>query len=252
MPEYTRKTARLSPQAIAVRNALLSAQEPGPLVFHELPKACGLPPFLANKKVDSAEAESFIIALRSAIDELRFAYARLQERIAQRLAEGFGETGTLNSIRYTLAERAENSLIAVTDNLLRAFCLRLRDTNLPESEWIDSLGSLICSMPPLRWRDTDEAKYSVEVEQLIARLCSVEKIAFGAGRQTKDSSALRIAITRADGTEIGDVVRITADEEGEVAALADQLVKIMLERRNVGLAAAARAFWSALESDKKL
>src|SRR5260370_24129216 len=45
LPAYVLNTRKLSPTASAVRDAILNAHEPAPLLFTDLPKACGLAPF---------------------------------------------------------------------------------------------------------------------------------------------------------------------------------------------------------------
>ena len=48
LPHYARTTQSVSPSARAVRDVLLRAKEPGPLLFTELPRACGHAPFTAD------------------------------------------------------------------------------------------------------------------------------------------------------------------------------------------------------------
>src|SRR5262249_32916437 len=48
LTDFARTTKTIAPKAQAVREALLRAREPAPLLFHELPVACGRPSFEAK------------------------------------------------------------------------------------------------------------------------------------------------------------------------------------------------------------
>ena len=48
LPAYVRTTKRLSPAALAVRQAILEAREPAKLLFTDLPRACGFEPIEAQ------------------------------------------------------------------------------------------------------------------------------------------------------------------------------------------------------------
>jgi len=52
VPDYARRTNRLSAQAVAVRRVLLESREPVRMVFTQLPTACGLSPIGKNKGGD--------------------------------------------------------------------------------------------------------------------------------------------------------------------------------------------------------
>jgi len=252
LPAYTHKTKNLSEQALNVRKSLLKASEPSTLLFRELPEVCGFAAFSANKNVDDYRVQDFVETLKSALSELRMAYPELQERMKSVLAESFDLSGAYKSFqdaRNALSLRAENMLIAISEPRLKAFCMRLLDCNLPESEWLESLGSFVCSMPPSKWTDTEADKFRHELSLLAARFQRVESINFSAGKKIQGQSAVRVAITRIDGSEVDDVIYVSKDDEEQIAEVEAQVAALLARTRRVGLAGTARAFWKALSQN---
>jgi hypothetical protein len=246
LPTYTHKTKRLSASALAVRNALLSGREPATLLFRQLPEACAFSPFSTEVDKDSKEVQMFVEALKRALDELKLSYQDLQDRIRKILVKEFDLAGELESIRPTLTYRADNILIAVNEPGLKAFCLRLIDTNLPEPEWLESLGSFICSMSPSKWADADEDKFEQELSLLCDRFRRVESIAFRTQKASANESAVRVTITQQDGSEVDNVIYVSKGEEKRVAEIEAEITSLLKRTSRVGLAATARAFWKAL------
>ena len=64
--------------------------------------------------------------------------------------------------------------MSVAEPRLKAFCLRLGDSGLPEQEWVESIGSFICSKPPAKWADVDFAFLCEEKQQLLEIVSGVE------------------------------------------------------------------------------
>jgi len=158
---YTHKTKRLSATSLAVRSALLSAREPSMLLFRDLPIACGFPVITADSR--SEIVEGFVDTLRMAIEELRQVYSVLHERMKSALCDFFGVPSPFVKVRDSLSGRAMHILPGVTEPRLKAFCLRLADSALAEAEWLDSLGSFVCSVPPQKWTDLDAERFVQEL-----------------------------------------------------------------------------------------
>ena len=136
LPEYTRTTRRLSPEARAVRDTILNAHEPATLLFKDLPTALGLDPFAPQKtsKLTPERTQEFVIKLKAALEELKMANALLKDRIREKIAAAFAvskSTSSFQALRDSLSERCESLLINIRDIDLKAFCLRLLDSHLP-------------------------------------------------------------------------------------------------------------------------
>jgi len=228
LPDYVKKTAQLSTTAKAVRSVLTEAREPVKLLFHDLPVACGVEPIPSSQAVDDAAVRAFVRALRSALDELRGAYQALQGRNEETLFTALEAPTAPVFAREQLAERANTVLVTVHEPQLKAFCLRLRDSNLPYERWLESIASLVTSKPPARWVDVDERIYQDEVTRLAERFRRVESLAID-----KDpgafASALRVVVTRADGAECDRVVHVSQDDINAIADV-EQRIKDLLPK----------------------
>jgi hypothetical protein len=250
LPACVHNTKKLSSTALAVRDAILAAREPSKLLFEDLPKACKFEPFAANAAA-SKEVQAFVRGLKSALDELRAAFPELQERLRKMLREAFDLPGSFQQFRSALARRAEQVALGVNEPKLRAFCLRLMDDNLPESDWLESLGSFLALKPPAKWHDAEENLFVQELTPLATRFHRVESIMFVDGKPSKTSIGIRLAITQANGTEHERVIHVTENEEHLLRELQTEFETLLTKDKRLGLAAASRAIWSKLEKVEK-
>lgn len=245
LPGYVLNTKKLNPTALAVRDTILNAREPASLLFTDLPKACGFGRFAADAAANKS-VPIFVKTLKAAIDELRAAFPELQGRLRQKLRAAFDLPGSFQQFRAALAGRAQQVVLGVTEPKLKALCLRLLDDNLPEAEWLESLGSYLALKPPSKWHDAEEDLFSQELAELATRFHRVESIVFVHGKPPKDGVGIRLAITQANGTEHEQVIHVAAGEEQRLQTLQNQFEALLTKDRRLGLAAASRALWSSL------
>jgi hypothetical protein len=228
-----------------VRDAILSAREPANLLFADLPQACGFKPIVGKRRAGK-EASQFIEVLRIALDNLRMAYPELEERLRKQLRIAFELPGSFQVFRINLAARAERILLSVTEPKLRAFCFRLIDANLPEADWLESLGSYLALKPPSKWHDAEEDLFNGALIESAARFHRIESIVFSQGLRKSDT-AIRLAVTRANGMEHEEVVHFGTEEEARLRKLQRQFEGLFAGNQRLALVAASRAIWDTLE-----
>ena len=250
LPSYVLNTKELPPAALAVRDIILNAREPAKLLFTELPKACGFEPIPPDATA-SKSVQAFVKTLRAALDDLRTAFPELQERLRKALRSAFDLPGTFQQFRSSLAGRAQQIVLGVKEPKLRAFCLRLMDDNLPESDWLESLGSYLALKPPSKWHDAEEDTFDSELAQCTSRFHRVESIVFAGGKSPANAVGIRLSVTQANGVEHEQVVHFTADEESELRGLQAQFEVLLTKDKRLGLAAASRAIWANFEKADK-
>jgi len=246
LPAYVHNTKRRSVIALSVRDAILEAREPAKLLFVDLPKACGGDP-VPTHATRGKEVEGFVRSLKAALNELRAAFPELQERMQKMLREAFDLPGSFRQFRIALAGRAEQVVLGVSEPKLRAFCLRLMDDNLPDSEWLESLGSFLALKPPAKWHDSEEEVFAQELSQMAKRFQRVESIVFPKGKPSNDSIGVRLAVTQSNGAEHEQVIHYSADEENQLHELQAQFEALLSKDQRLGLAAASRAIWRSLD-----
>jgi hypothetical protein len=125
------------------------------------------------------------------------------------------------------------------------------DDNLPESEWLESLGSFLALKPPTKWHDAEEDLFMQELGPVATRFHRVESIVFVDGKPSRNGVGIRLAITQANGTEHEQVIHFTADEENHLRDLQAQFEALLTKDKRLSLAAASRAIWATLERVEK-
>lgn len=250
LPAWVHNTKKLSPAAIGVREIILNARDPARLLFHDLPKSCGFNSFEPTAK-ECKDVHAFIKVLKASLDELRAAYPELQQRLRMRLRELFDLPGPFQQFRTGLARRAEQVVLGVTEPKLRAFCLRLMDDNLPESEWLESIGSFLALKPPAKWHDAEEDLFNQELAPLATRFHRVESICFADGKAATDGRSVRLAITEANGNEYERVIHFSDGEQHRLNELQKQFQALFASHPRLALAAASKAIWTNLVKAEK-
>jgi hypothetical protein len=246
LPPYTQKTSNLTSSGQAVRLALMKAREPGPLLFNELPVACGLREFPANSRRRQKEIRGFVTALKGAVDQLREAYPQLQERLKTKLLRSFQIELAFAEARKVLFDRAEAIMTSITEARLKAFCFRLLDQTLADNDWIVALSSVVVELPPSKWKDEHEEQFAQEIENLVSRFERVERLTFARRGSSATGFAMRVAVTNVNGTERDKVIFTQKGEEERIRRVQRKLESVLLKNGNVELAALATVFWNAL------
>ena len=250
LPEYVHNTKKLSQAAIDVRDKLMSAGEPAPLLFRALPIACGHPQFDVTESVDNSRVQDYAEELKLYLTELKNAYTELLERLKSAIFEAFDAMDSNSQRRNSLAKRAEALRVSVSESQLKALCGRLSDKNLSETKWIESVASFIASKPPSYWVDSDESTFQNKLAEFAERFKHVESIYFGTIGIPEGSNGIRLSITRTDGSEHAEVMYPRPEEEKELADIQKQFQALLKKHNRLGLAAIARAVWDELNKGK--
>jgi len=247
VPEYCRRTNSLTAAAVAVRRALLEGREPVKLVFTTLPEACGLPAIGSEglKTPDELAAR-----LRTALHDIRTAYPKLIERLHNAICAAFDVGAKTPAARSKIADRAAQLAVAVTEPALKAFALRLADIALDDRAWVESVANLLARKSPERWSDNDETEFHHQLEIAAGRFKRTEMTFIGTTRRL-NGHAVRIAITKSDGSEVGDLLDWNGMDEGRIGPVETEIRQILSKHGRHGLAAAMRAIWTELNLVEK-
>ena len=240
LPQYARRTAALSPDAAAVRNALANAEEPATLLFRQLPQALGFDAFESDDKPSPSRVKRFVERLRASLDELGNLYPDLLRRMLADIHAAFERPGSPEEARSALSAAAERVLVSISEPRLKALCLRLPDRSLPEREWVESIGSLLCPKPPAKWLDADVTMFRDELARLAQQFRRVESTVFTTGGRD-GGHAMRVAITCEDGTEVEQVVYLEEKENQRADEIESTVANLLAREGRVGLVAATRA-----------
>lgn len=245
LPEYVRNAREVvSPRSRKVRDLLISARQPTTLLFKELPEALGFPIVKTDNFVEG-QISDLVEGLTEAIAELRNAYPALICRIRSGLQDSFSHEGEFDEFRKALVIRSATIACHIHDLDFKAFVLRLGDSVLSDTQWIESVATLVGKKSPERWRHTDEAIFFENLEALVPRFLRVESIHFSgsplAGDQFK--RRVRLTVTRPDGSEVQEVLDWSQEEDQRLERVEAALKSIIDEHGKIALAAAAGLLW---------
>lgn len=247
LPDYSRRTRRLSAAAVAARTALLSGRDPSALLFAHLPKAFGLDPIDPHTPPGSKAVDRYVKAMATSIRELRDCYPRLLGRLAEAVGTALETDLDLASQRASILLRARALGPALVEPELRAFVLRLADEKLDDTAWLESLASFVARKPPERWTDSDEEEFHQRLTFYSRRFRQVEAIHFPG--QGDDDNAYRLAVTCADGRQVERIFRTTAEQEEAIKRAEAELAPLLARAGRIGRIAAARLLLAAPEDD---
>ena len=155
--------------------------------------------------------------------------------------------------RAHITYRASRVMLAAREPRLQTFARSLADAALHDDLWAERIGSVVVSKPPSQWTVMDQDKAMDEIDLLTDAFNRTEATAFGKDMQFPDLTALRIAVTAADGHEAAHIVRVLSEDETSVQKLSEQLRAALngTERADIRLAAIAQLLKNDLLSELK-
>jgi hypothetical protein len=241
LPEYVRNTRKLSHDAVAVRNLLLTARDPAQLIFRDLPNAI---------TPDKIRKDGLATKVSSLVAELSGSYDLLLARLSSAITEAFGANVPLPIFRKEIGIRSK----AIADKLVeidvKAFTLRIGDSVLEDRQWLESMANHLSKKSASRWNDTDEEVFHQRLVVLAQRMLRAEAAQGGIGHKLADGGgnrAVRLLLTKPDGNEQGEIFHWSEDEQGKVDELTAKIEKLLKQHGRAGLGAAAKAIWNHLE-----
>ena len=214
---FTLRTGDLGEAALAVRNVLVAAVEPDELLFDALPVALGFPPIPARAH-DYGYTNAYARKLTKALDELAKRPNRLLSGLRQLLLETTAETS-----RLAVSGQAAALDGQILDPEVRAFVLTLaNDAAETDLDWIRAIATVVAKKAPSEWADEDVKQFEHELPRLVAafhRLVALHADNRADGGGAFD--ALRVTLTRADGSEYIRLIGIDSNDRSEVEVALD-------------------------------
>ena len=207
---------------LRVRDAILNAREPGTLALQRTSDGLAsltVPCLENSRRREEARVHGNSRSFEDRSGRTSDGFPRLETECERRsLIRSSIRTVFDQTFRDSLAERAENLLVSLRDLDLKAFCLRVLDKTLPEPDWLESVGSLLASTPPSRWKDETRLFLTKDFKNGRAKFLRVESVAFRSASTKIGWIALfRVALTARDGQERDQVVHLRQPMRSEKA-----------------------------------
>lgn len=218
---FARTTRELvSEQTAAIRDCLLTAREPGELLFEALPRACGMKALTARASSDEG-VDAFVKAVNEAVAELQDADARLLRTIRQQLAARLRLSQ--EELRPMLAARASVLASRTLIPSVRSFMITASDQGLDEQDWLEAIAMNIASRPPRSWTDENVARFEALLGEMVEAFRRVEHLYHEALDGPHDGfEVARITRTESDGSEQGEVLWVETSHKAILARIIEE------------------------------
>lgn len=222
LPKYTLTTRNLSPEAIAVRETIVRAKNPGWLLFRDLPVAVDCQPFqpALDDSIDERHIEVFFRSLNGVLCEFIDCYPKLLARIKKGVLDIFDVAEDGNEWLAKIQERASRLHNTLSDSRLRSVTVRAGDTQLGEREYLESVGAVIVGQPPNRWRRVDEDNFARLVPQLASQVHAAESVQYMKSALGKGEDGCLLTINGRRGEVVRQIVRFSHKDLDKVEKLA--------------------------------
>lgn len=253
LPRYTEITRDLPPAAIAVRDAILRAKSPERLMFVDLPIALDCQPFQPSVKesLEDNNVGLFFDRLNKAFEALVSCYPRLLERVLHGILDIF-DVPVGDDWRSKVQGRASKLYDLVTDSRLRALTVRARESQLGDTEYLESLAAAVVGQPPSRWTKADADNFGRLVPQIAAQVRGIEAAQSLGSALEHDEDGYLLTISGCEGESLRRVVRFSDSDRDQIAGLVYRIAHEAISNvdRRIALAALTEALKRLAASDE--
>jgi hypothetical protein len=238
LKHWTKRTNRLSANALRVRAIFKKASDPNKFLFDDIPALL----HDVGVRPGQSQSEQVISCVHDGLAELSRAYPEMLERLRQMMLT---ELDVPNSSRQALAElcaRAKNIRQVSGDFRLNAFVGRLSQFMASEAD-MEGIASLATNKPPRDWVDVDLDQAGLEIAVLSQQFIRTEAFAHVKGRADKRVAMAVIVGTSGRPTPISGEFAIADTDREAVNDLIDRVERALANsdqnKRNIILAALA-------------
>jgi hypothetical protein len=224
LPQHVRKTRHLSEDAVALRQAILTATEPDQLLFSDIPMVLGFEPVPPTGRYSAARIGRIVERLASLMGYLSDAYPGLLLQIRHAVADATAAPPA--RLRSNLTERAGMLDGKVLDPKLRTFTAAVSADLDDEEGWTEYVAMTVSGAPPQSWSDDDRARFFVQLREvggILRRLEALNHEQLAADRVGFE--AVRVTVTSQSGHESARVVWVDPALREALSPLVDEVVQ---------------------------
>ena len=238
LPQWTKRTMRLSANAVRIRDMFKRARDPNKFLFDDIPETLGED----ISQIDENALQQVVNNVRDGLTELVRAYPSMLHRLRDTLLSELDVHNISPQSLTELRDRALNIRQIVGDFKLEAFIGRISQCNDSDSS-IEDIASLAASKPPRHWIDPDLDRTTIEIAELAQKFLQTETFARVKGRRNKRHAMAVVVGMDGRPTTIHDEFAVTDLDRNQVEDLINRVDKTLEhsgeKRRNIILAALA-------------
>ena len=182
LPKWTKRTMRLSSNAVNIRNLFKRARDPNQFLFDDIPGTLGEGEDFSLANDD--RLRRVIGSVREGLEELAQAYPSMLHRLRDLMLAELQVPNVSPQVLFELRERAKNIKQLSGDFRLDAFVGRLTQFD-GSDENFEGIASLAANKPPRDWVDPDLDHAAIELADMAQRFLRAETYARVKGRPDK-------------------------------------------------------------------
>lgn len=235
LPNYTKRTKRLSKEALLIRDAIIKAKDPEQTFFEDFPSALGYSE--QRLHTSSADLQQYIIRLQEAIRELRGCYDELIVRI-----EGFlqndiiGKKLSFEEYQAALQLRYKNLKKHLLLPYQKMFVDRLNSEINDRKAWLNSLALVLISTSLDSMQDEMEFEFMEKFKDMILNLDSLTELS-NSDISENTEEVIGVQITSFLEGVNKKLVRLPKSKKVEVETVKNKLQKMLSADRTINIAA---------------
>lgn len=238
LPNWTKRTMRLSDNAVRIREIFKRARDPNQFLFNDLPSAVTTDDSPANTDT----LDSVIASLRDGLDELVQAYSAMLHRLRDTMLAELEVPNLAPQSIEELRSRALNIQRVAGDFRVEAFVGRISEFDGTDDAF-EGIASLVANKPPRDWVDPDFDKSLLNIVEMAQQFLRVETLARVKGRAEKRHAMAVFVGTNGRPTPIHKEFEVGVKDRDAIESLTLRVHNVLKEsetyRENVVLAALA-------------
>ena len=177
LPEYAKRTGRISDEAVSLRHAIAQSKDPERAFFEEFPHALGYT--IHQLQSDQTSLETYVSKLQESIKEIRTSYTGLIDRFEHFLTEEIiGGSLSFEDYKTRLQKRFKKLKIHVLLPKQKTFYQRIFSPLDDRMSWLNSMAQATIGKPLENFTDADEVilyeKFAGMVHEL-DNLCEISE-----------------------------------------------------------------------------
>ncbi len=237
LPEYSKKTKRLTKEAIAVRDVIAASQDPERVFFEELPAALGTS--ISELEASKIKLNEYVNSLQSTIREIRTSHDELVMRFEEFIQQ---EIVYEDCDFVAYKEKLQKRYKGLKKHLLlpkqRPFVQRLDSALDDRKAWLSSLSQAVVGKSLENITDEEELLLRDKFKTLILELDNLTTIS-AADIDTDKEDVLSLQFDSfIDGTK-RSLVRLPKKKAGEVNEIQESLKAALSKDKSLNIAALA-------------
>jgi ribosomal protein S15P/S13E len=245
LPDYSKKTKRLSPSAINIREAITTSKDPEDTFFESFPGALGYN--ILSLQSDRSKLQSFTTKLQESVRELRTAYDRLLNRFEDFICNEFvGKPVDFEEYKMILQKRFSKLKKHMLLNNQKTFIQRIDSPLDDKRAWLSSIAQAITGHTLDMFTDEDEIMLYARFKSMILELDSLTKIS-KADIDENNEEVIGVKIDSFFSSIDPKVVRVPKKKNKEITELKEQLKSKLGKDNTSNVAAVLKLLKELLE-----